>query len=215
MPDPETQDPKITEINSRLVAFQTRLDDFKSYFAGATTLFTVGFAILTLVLGFNINSERESLRQFQRDMREDLGKSAPLPQVEVQGTNGKPLQGQSIIPSLLREDGKLKFQFDYVLKNSGLGSTGPITTKIYTTKPIELDDKSTDEPQFDYEGVIPAEASSFSSLPGQLSVGWDAYFILPGPQPPPPGNYPVLIKEYDGQGKVAQAAITLVIPNSE
>jgi len=209
-PSGKDLDLKITEVNNRLTASEKRFDDFKGYFAGAATLVTLWFAVLSLVLSWNYSSQKAELRDFQHDLREDLGKSAPLPQLDLLGVNGKALAGQEVRPNFISKDGGLSVVIYFILKNSGSSSTGTMTPKLYTVDPIVLDQKSSDESEFKYEQVINPKDLYLADIPGQIAMQTQLWFSLPGKQIPTAGSYPALLKVYYGQGKLAEARINIV-----
>jgi hypothetical protein len=199
-------------IEERLAAAEKRFEDLKGYLGGAATLLTIWFAVLTIVLSVNYSSEKASLRDFQRDLREDLGKSAAAPDIKLFGIDGKPLDGQSVTATFEEnEPGKFKINIDYVINNSGLGATGPMTTKLYTVNPIKLLQISTDESHFEYQAMIRATPNEPDEMQGGLSFERTDDFKLTGTGLPPSGKYPALLKVYYGKGKVAAASFNIVV----
>src|SRR5208282_6563536 len=85
------------EVEKQFASSDKRIDDMKGYFAGAAGIITVWFSVLTIALSINVSDEKASLREFQQDMREDLLKNPPIPQVDLLGVDGKPLAGQTVI----------------------------------------------------------------------------------------------------------------------
>ena len=85
---------RFDETDKRLATTEKRIDDVKWFIGGIASLFTVVFAVLTLILSWNYGNERASLRDFQRDLRVDLGKAEQIPELLVLGENGKELNGQ-------------------------------------------------------------------------------------------------------------------------
>jgi hypothetical protein len=200
----------LEEIDRRFAASEKRFDDLKWYLGGMAAFFTIWFGVLTLVLSWNNNSERESLRQFQQNLREDLGKSEATPQVELLGDDGQQLTGQDVVAAFKIENMQPHIVISHVLKNAGSGPTGPMTVKIYTSGQLELERRSTDEPRYQYEVVI--SDLDPSELPGGLSSGWYHSIRLPQEELPPPGKYPSLVKIYYGKGKMTQAQFNLIVP---
>jgi len=208
----EDTEKRLSDLDKRLSAAEKRFDDWKGYVAGGGTLITVWFAVLTIVLSWNAGSEKASLREFQHDLREDLGKNVLSPELELQGTDGRPLAGQDVLAEFeIGKDNVYEVGFHHIVKNSGHASTGPMTAKFYSRAPLELNDPSTDEPQYQFEGIAGAQDLDPDVIPGQLSSSWELWWGLPKNQWPRAGRYPCLLKIYYGNGKVVPAAITLVV----
>jgi hypothetical protein len=220
----EDTEKRLSELDKRLSAADKRFDDWKGYVGAGATLITVWFAVLTIVLSWNYTSEKASLRDFQHDLREDLGKSVLSPELELQGTDGKPLAGQDMLAEFTISKDKSReghdesqpvhqVGFRHIIKNSGRASTGPMTAKFYTRVPLELMDKSTDEPQYQFEGMAGPHDLDPNEIPGQLSSPWELWWDLPKNDWPRAERYPCLLKIYYGNGKVVQAAFNLVVLN--
>jgi hypothetical protein len=204
---------RFDEADKRLLSTEKRIDDIKWFIGGLATLFTVGFSVLTLILSWNYSNERASLRDFQRDLRADLGKIEQAPELLILGTNGAELSGQEINATVVKDKaGDSKITIPSVYRNKGLGTTGPLYVKIHTRKPLALDSRSTDEPDFEFELYIEPKDIQPSELPGQYTTAQESWFYLVGRVPPKPGKHPVLMKVFYGKGKVARAGFTIVIP---
>ena len=203
---------RLSDLEKHLSAADKRFNDWKGYIAGGATLITIWFAVLTIVLSWNYSSEKASLRDFQHDLREDLGRSAPSPEVELEGTDGKPLAGQEIIADFNRTRNDVyQVGFHHIIKNSGHESTGSMWAKFYSKAPLELPDKSTDEPQYDFEGIASAKDLDPNDMPGQLSSSWQLWWELSQKKWPAAGRYPCLLKIFYGHGKEVSAPITLIV----
>jgi hypothetical protein len=208
----EDVEKRLSDLEKHLSAADKRFDDWKGYIAGGATLITIWFAVLTIVLSWNYSSEKASLRDFQRDLREDLGKSVPTPELELQSADGRPLAGQEIIADFnLTENNVYRVGFHHILKNAGHESTGPMWAKFYSKTPLELPDKSTDEPQYEFEGIASAKNLDPNDIPGQLSAPWQLWWDLSQKKWPSAGRYQCLLKIYYGHGKVVPAPITLIV----
>jgi hypothetical protein len=198
---------RFDEIDRRISASDKRIDDLKGYLAGGATLLSIWFAVLTLVLGFNYNSDKASLRDFQKDLREDLGKSIANPELVLLGLDGQSLSGQELEAKFWPEASGTKITLDFSIKNSGNGATGPLTVALYTVDPIKLNLKSIDERNFKYEATIDPKYNEPSEIPGQYSSEWFLTCWMATKEIPPPGKYPALIKFFYGKGKVVQSNI--------
>jgi hypothetical protein len=198
---------RFDEIDRRISATDKRIDDLKGYLAGGATLLSIWFAVLTLVLGFNYNSDKASLRDFQKDLREDLGKSTANPELVLLGLDSQPLSGQELEAKFWPEQNGTKITLDFSIKNAGNGATGPLTVALYTVDPIKLNLKSIDERNYKYEATVDPKYNEPAEIPGQYSSEWFFTCWIASKEIPAPGKYPALIKFYYGKGKVAQANI--------
>ena len=207
---------RFEESEKRYAALEKRFDDLKWYFGGVTTLFTIGFSILTVVLSWNYNSEKAGLREFQKDLKADLGKIESSADLELLGLNKTSLSGQDVSARLyVDKDGQHYLAISHLLRNKGEGGTGPMFVKIYTNDPIRLDNVSTDEPKFKYEAFITPSRLDPPEIPGKFSSQWFHRFFLPAKQGLKEGRYPSMIKVFYSKGRIAQASISLVISKAD
>jgi hypothetical protein len=198
---------RFQELEKAIAAVEKRVDEAKLYAGGIAGFFTIWFAVLTIVLSSNYNSDKAALRDFQKDLREDLGKSIATPELQLLGLDGQSLAGQELEARFQPVEDRLKLIIDFSLKNSGMGTTGPMTVALYTVDPIKLNLASIDERNFKYESIVDPKYNEPYELPGQLTTQWYLATWLVSKQIPPPGKYPALIKFYYGKGKVAQVNI--------
>jgi len=188
----------------------------KWYLGGVTGLFTV-FGIFVsgfiLVASWNFNSERIALRDFQKDIREDIGKSDAPPNLVLLGKNNEPIDNQDIVGKLFKDDdGTIKLGFKYTAKNDSKSSTGPLHIKIYSCDPIQLNHRSTDETKFDYEDFIKEKNIDPKELPGgNYTLEYTLEFSIFYKEPPTNKKFPILLKIYYGKGKVVQSIFNLIL----
>src|SRR5262245_4162728 len=95
-PQSQQEDIRFGELDKRYAAVEKRMDDVKWLIGSLAGLFTVLFGVMTLVLSWNYNNERTALREFQRELREDLGRTQPQADLELLGSNGQTLAGQRL-----------------------------------------------------------------------------------------------------------------------
>ena len=93
--DEETK-ARLEELDKRFSSLEKRLDDIKWYFGGVTALFTFGFSVFALVSSWTYGSERASLRDFQNELRAEVGKVEPPPELQILGVDGDPLSGEEV-----------------------------------------------------------------------------------------------------------------------
>jgi hypothetical protein len=206
---------RFDELDKRLSSSEKRFDDIKWYFGGVTGVFMIVFSLLTIILSWNYKSEKESLREFQKDIKTELGKIESPPQLEINGPNGKPMNNQEVTVDLLKEEseGKTFYRMTiyFFLRNIGNSPSGPINGKIYTNEPIVLRADSTDEPNFHYEDYWLNKYLEPNELPGQFSCQLNYTLYLLTERFPPKGKYPALFKIFYGKGKIAQAHFTIIV----
>ena len=205
------------QTDKRIAATEKRIDDIKWFIGGMATLFTVGFSVLTLILSWNYSNERASLREFQRDLKVDLGKAEPTPELIIQTIEGEDINGKRVNAEVSDDDenkGKFLLVIPHIKRNKGYGSSGPLFMKIYTKKPLALDNRSTDERTFEFEVYFEPKNFSPAELPGQYAVEHYTRFSLRDGIRPPPGEHVVMWKLFYGKGKVTQSTCTIVIPRA-
>jgi len=204
------------ETDRKIATTDKRVDEVKWYLGGVGGLFSIWFAVLTLVLSWNYSADKASLRDFQRDLRADLGKSIAVPELELLGIDGKALEGQELEAAFEPEktDGEkyTDMILDFSIKNSGNETTGPMTTALYTDDFIKALRRSVDERDFKYAWTFDPQSNEPSELPGQLTMEWILTCRLASNALPPAGKHPALIKFFYGKGKLKQARITIRIP---
>jgi hypothetical protein len=199
-----------------------RFDDVKWYVTGLTSVFTLIFAVLSIVSGWNYSTDRASLENFKKELREEIGKSDDS-RIELYGLDQIDLAGQKI-PVSLSEDvcddqedkncRRLFANFDIIVRNSGGAQSGKIYFKIYTIVPLVLGDnrKSSDETKYDHEFYLLPDEIRPDTLPGKYSITHRIH--IPLENVPRDGEYPVLIKAYYGKGKVTEAHAYFVFNKS-
>jgi hypothetical protein len=196
-----------------LTQFDKRFDDMKWFLGGAAGLLTIIFSVAALLFGLNFDKQVDQLRNFETDIRADLNKTDKPPKIDILTADAspEPIAGREIAAHAGKEDNNLRLYFNTVLRNTGFGTTDPLSVKLYSKDPIHLGDPSTDERSYQYETYLYKQIDP-PMLPGSVSYTYYWYFDLDGQKPAPgPGNYPVLLKVYYGKGRVEQAEITLVI----
>lgn len=216
MSDQSVQE-RFEEVDTKIAATDKRVDEVKWYIGGIGGLFSIWFAVLTLVLSWNYSADKASLRDFQRDLRADLGKSVGLPELELIGIDGNDLEGQELEATFQTQKtddnmSNTNMILNFGLKNSGDESTGPITATLYTDNSIAGGRPSIDEHDFKYAWVWGSKYSDPPEIPGRLTLAWRFTATLASSELPPAGKHPALIKFFYGKGKAKRAKITIRIP---
>jgi hypothetical protein len=203
---------RFDELDKRLATTDKRFDDIKWYMGGFATFVTFAFGLLTILMSWNFSNERTSLREFQRDLRADLGKVEVPPELELLGVDGSPLANQELEAQFDKDkDGNSRLVINHFLRNTGNSLTGPMYVKIYASEPIRLGNRSTDEPKFKFETPILPSSLDPSEIPGKYATEWWHKIYLHNQVMPGPGKYPMLVKVFYGKGKVVQAPFILAV----
>jgi hypothetical protein len=202
---------RFDEVERRHASLEKRIDDVKWYVTGVATVFGVIFGLVSLVMNWRFEDEKTTLRQFQTQIREDIGKGEPPPRLELLALNRALLSGQDIKVDVVPGDKFARINFSHFISNKGDGATGPLWVKLYTNDPLRMSNASVDEAKFKYDGFISPGGLAPSELPGKFEMQFYLSFELAGPDNPPAGRYPALLKYYYGKGRVTEAPITLVI----
>jgi hypothetical protein len=163
-------------------------------------------------MSWNYSNDRTSLREFERDLKAELGKIESLPEIEILGINGSSLNNQEMSSAFeTSNDGSLYLVTNYIIRNIGSASTGLMYEKFYASDPIRFTSRSTDESTFKYETYINPKSLEPNEIPGKYSNQWVNRLFLVDKVKPAAGKYPMLIKIFYGKGKTVQAVFTLVV----
>jgi hypothetical protein len=199
-------------LDKRFVEIDKRFDDIKWFIGGVTGIATIIFSVLMLVLSWNYNEERTSLHEFEKDLKADLGKGELQPELELLGSNGELLSGQEVKAEFRTDkDGSMLVYIDYGLRNVGGGTSGPLYVKFYASDPINLTNRSTDDPNFQHEAYANPTDLTPSELPGKYSTDFNLHFDLAKNSIPPRGKYLAQIKMFYGKGRFVSAKFYLVV----
>jgi hypothetical protein len=208
---------RFEDFDKRIAGSDKRFDDLKWYFGGVTTLFTVGFSVLTILLSWNYKSERDNLRDDVRQMKEDLGRLEVPAYLELRTPTGEDAQGHEITARFERDNTSSKFWLgiNLAVRNTGDSSTGALYFKLYTNDDeLHLNHPSSDESNYKYEDVV--DPTNFGNLsnPGKLSREVIFSMALWNGRLPKPGSYKALMKMYYGKGQVATASVTFLVSDN-
>ena len=204
---------RFEELDKRIASNEKRFGDFKWYFGGFGSVIAIMFSVLTLVISGNVNYEKYALREFQKDIRADLGKADLPPNLILLGKNCNPLENQDIKAEVLKdEDGSIKLTFLYAIKNEGKSPSGPLYNKVYTSNPIKFKYSSIDEPKYEYESYGSPRTKTHDELPGGNFIGqYELTLFTANKEIIATGKYPILLKIYYGKGKLVYANFNLVL----
>jgi hypothetical protein len=219
----EITTPRFDEVDKRIATSDKRIDDVKWYVGGVTGVFTLVFSVIAVIANVNLNSQKEEaarffnsqkedLARFETNVKEDLGKFSEPPQIELLGVNGQPLTGQ-VVQATSGPDshGILNLWIAFVVRNSGVSSSGTMFLKFYSSS-IELADQTSDElrDKYKYEDFSKSDDLSPNNIPGKFSSVWHVNLVIKGTAPVLGEKYPGLVRIFYGIGKWQDAPVTLV-----
>ncbi len=193
----------------------------------ALTALGAGIVGITIFAGITLNSEKQVLRDMEKEVRSALEKQVnridsalqrveAKPDVMALSRIGEPLDKKIVKATYIGN----KIQFTIIIKNTGNKQTDPLFIKWYTREPIKLGDqpaKSSDEPDYDYESISdPYNPSHFPTtmskiLPAQASITFNVEGKVTGIDRTRK-SWPVLVKIYYGGEKAFRAAFAVEIP---
>jgi hypothetical protein len=207
---------RFDDVDKRLAGTEKRIDDVKWFIGGYTGVFTIIFGLLSLMGNYNFNTEKTLIHEDLQDFKTELlGQAQKVPQIDLFADDGLPLVNHEVNVAFRKDEkNALQLWVQLIFKNSGEALSGPMYIKIYTTDPIQMSNKSTDEPKFQYEAYFSPENLHTPQLPGKFSFEEHLHVTLLNEKQPPPGKYPALLKVFYGQGQVAQAGFIMVATGS-
>ncbi len=208
----QDSDIRFAEADKRVATIEKRIEDVKWLIGSLTGLLTVVFSVMLLAISWNYGNEKAALRDFQRDLREDLGKAQPTPKIEILGSNRQPLSGQDVEGAIdTDKDGIHFLTFRNILRNTGNGPSGPMYIKVYTKGNLPLASPSSDESKYSYESYFSPKDIEPNDIPGSFSTDRIASLNLVNNAIPPLGRHPILLKVYFGKNRVAQSEFNVIL----
>jgi len=210
--DPITE-AKINGLYERFFLIRQRLFYLTLYLVAVPLIITIALYALFSHSSRNLYNEKADLREYKKELREDVGKTKKEPLLELFGMDGKPLENQILkINIQYQNDGKNKYSISipYITKNVGKKTTGKMSIKLYTKRfPISLN-PSTDEPDFNFETYINPGSITPQELPGGgFSLSWRSNIHFDKKEGML-GNDSVLLKIYYGDDKIASAKFNIL-----
>jgi hypothetical protein len=195
---------------------------FINIFTIAFTLFGAGFATL---VGFIHNTDVGERTAYETNLRNELLNKTGETELKILDYDGHVLDGKNVVVRIYREPPQPKdwaennispypgfgMVIQLVLRNEGNFPSGSMLIKTYTNDPFVTDYKSADEKAYEYESFASAAGGGAMSmnLAGQLSMTERLKFGLF--KFPKKGTYPVLMKLYYGNGKIAHATFDIIV----
>ena len=202
-----------TPEDDKLAIVQTELRSLKSALGVIAPCVALVFGLLGIALAWNVTSERDDLREFRKDIKDEvratLGQVVDEPDIELLTPDGHLLDGAVIEPEITRNPSDPAHKilaFPIVIHNKGKGWTGPnVAIKLYTPPEIPAPEHSTDEPKFTNEVNWVGANTGISNVPSAFSSPFRIIVYVDATQTIPAGRHNCLLKFYYGRGKVAQA----------
>jgi hypothetical protein len=211
----DDMDRKTVALDKKIDDQGKRFDDVRWFVGGGALIFSV----LVAIAGWNYNSERENLREFQKEIRELVSKTDET-RLDLYNGAGMDLSGQEVSADIStyapddrpQEKPSAHLNVSFIIRNTGDSNSGPMYIKLYTKDDVKLSLKSSDETRFQYEDyATPSDLrAGISSIPAKMSITEDLGFSLPDSLSIKPGRHQALLRVYYGKAKVASAPIYLL-----
>jgi hypothetical protein len=151
--------------DKRFEDYNSRLNEQHQFFRHMLHFAGILFVLVQVVVGYyqysTVTQQKDDIRRMETTLKEDiasqLGKSKPLPQIEVYAPNGGTLTNDSVVdgiveiwtatkeqrknlefPGLLDANGRYKMlRIKFLIKNTGKARTeGKVLAFMYTNAPI-------------------------------------------------------------------------------
>jgi hypothetical protein len=205
------------EIKDRFEQIDKRISELITMLSVFSGIFTIVFAVFSILIAVNYNSEKDRLLEIEKDLKSEvktaLGQFAQPAKVIVLGKDGRELNNGGEIRAVLETDlqGSKQLVTKIILKNAGGNPSSPLFVKIYTTDPIVLAAGSTDEKDYKYEGFVAPESMKPNILPAGASIDYGIGLPASRTIRELKGRFPALIKVYCGQPESYRLQIYIVL----
>lgn len=190
-----------------------RIDDLKWFIGVFSSAITILVAGLSILIGLNLSAEKNSLKEFKQDLREEvresLGKTVARPNLVLQTLDGKPLEGATLTAWLGTGDNNLpQINFTYVIANQGNGRSGPLFMRFYSSD-IRFSDPDVDKTGYKYATFINYTKFDPSELFGGAAMPYTSHLNVPQDFHGFDGEKKIMFRLYYGNGEIKQAELKL------
>jgi hypothetical protein len=177
----------VTATNNNLLKTEeklnSRMDDLKWFIGVFSASIAFLVAGLTIVVGFNLNSEKSSLREFKESMvstiKEKLGEFDRKPKIELLNIEGGKLSGTCVEVRLEEDEDKdLKIWIPQRFHNIGNAWSGKLFGKYYTKGALKLRSKAALETGYDTEAFIASDSYDPKEIPPGVSIERTSYLYI-------------------------------------
>lgn len=150
---------------------------------GSAGSITILIAALSILVGLNLNSERQSINRLSDQLvsriEQEIGKVGSPAVLNIETIEGTLLEGQKIPIYIYRDkDGSLNFSFTVRISNTGKSWSGPIALKLYATPPLKLKTKTIKGLKYKTEIFLDQYSLAEYNLPPNSSIGETFYIVM-------------------------------------
>jgi hypothetical protein len=189
-----------------------RIDDLK--WALGIILGVISVLIGTLSINSSVekSAEKNSLIEFKKELREEVGKGIATPKLVLKTFDNKSIEGSTLTAwvapgSKNKNLPQIKFQF--VIANQGKGRSGPMFAKFYSSD-IRFEDTDVEQTGYKYATFVNSDDFNHpSELLGNVVMPYTISLNVPADFRGFEGSKEMLIKLYYGIGEVYQAKVKL------
>ncbi len=220
---------QVSDLASKINILEKRVDDLKDYLLVSFGVGATIFAVVAIVFAWNFSDERQTLREFQQNTKEEvkrrLDRYGDEPKLILTTTDGKDLE-----KAIVRYEVKLypkkssetkegneqqrsevkKIGFSIFLRNEGEIDAGRIASRLYVESPLDLFRTSEEDEYSTADYWSPSELGGIQNLPGGALTEHSIRIpVKEGKELDPKAEYKILAKYYYGTGKITQAEFYL------
>lgn len=204
---------KIDGLHKQLSLMLQRTHKLTAYLIVVSILIIITFYTMFSHISRNFSNEKEDLRAYKKELREDLGKAEAEPLLELFGLDGNPLTNQILSLKIEEKGEKYHLSIPYIVKNKGRKTADKMAVKFYSKRLPISSNFSTDEPNFKFEAFTYSDNIKPFEIPGGgFSLLW-YYNISFNEKEKLFGKDSVLMKIYYGNNKIASAKFSILVRN--
>ena len=202
------------EIKEQFDLAHKRIDDNKTLVKTIVSSTSAMFAVIAIILGFNYNSEKNEIKNFKKELKEQvdtfLGNQKEGANIKLYSENELPLDNQIIKVAVEKaapanqKDFPGRIRIPFILRNEGKGASGEVTIKAYTKEGIQMLSRASFEQDYAYEAYW--QGTQRTAIPNLPPLGYSHPYpftlFIQNPESVKLGIHKVKVKIYYGSGKV-------------
>lgn len=181
----------IDKIEQQINNLNNRTDDLKWFVGIFSTVVVILFTGLSILGGMNLNSEKESLKDFKtqtiKNINKKLGEITSPPKLELLNIDGGRLEGSTIEITMSHDKNITKLHIPYRISNVGGSWSKSLFAKIYANKPICFLDKAPLQKNYESESFITYTNFNPKQIPSgvsiQTSINFETFCEFPKNKP--------------------------------